>query len=104
MKKFEKQCTQPSGRAVSGLGLLLLTCWDSKFKSCQGHRCLSLMSVVFCQVEVPVSGSSLVPRCPAKCSGSECVHEALIMRRLWPTSGCCTRGRVVKKCIIKSTN
>jgi len=53
---------------------------------------LSLVSVMCCQVEVPASGCSLVQRIPTKCSASECVHEAAIMRRLWPTRGCCAIG------------
>jgi hypothetical protein len=32
------------------------TCWDCGFESCWEHVCLSLVSVVCCQVEVFVSG------------------------------------------------
>jgi hypothetical protein len=35
-----------------GVGLRPLACWDCRFKSHPGHRCLSLVSVVCCQVEV----------------------------------------------------
>ena len=42
----------PTGRAVSGVGLLPLACWHCGFESRQGHGCLSLVSVVYCQVEV----------------------------------------------------
>jgi hypothetical protein len=38
----------PSGRAVYGLGLLPLACWDCGFESCWGHRCSSLVFVVCC--------------------------------------------------------
>jgi hypothetical protein len=87
------------------LGLLLLTCWDCRFKSCHGHRCLSLVSVVCCKVEVSASGCSLVQKIPTKCSASECVREAAIMRRLWPTRGCCAMegGETKSVYIIKNT-
>jgi hypothetical protein len=39
--------------------------------------CLSLVSVGCCQIEVSVSGCSLVQRIPSKCCTSECVHEAI---------------------------
>jgi hypothetical protein len=38
------------------MGLQLLTSWDCGFESYQGHGCLSLVSVVCCQVEVCASG------------------------------------------------
>jgi hypothetical protein len=34
------------------LGLRPLVCWDREFESHRGHRCLSLLGVVCCQVEV----------------------------------------------------
>jgi len=46
----------PSGRAVSGVGLRPLACWNFGFESRQRHGCLSLVSVVYCQVEVSASG------------------------------------------------
>ena len=36
----------PSGRAVSGVGLQPLACWDCGFESRRGHGCLSVVSVV----------------------------------------------------------
>jgi hypothetical protein len=36
-------------------GLRPLTFWDCGFESCRGHVCLSLVSVVCCQVEVSAS-------------------------------------------------
>jgi hypothetical protein len=42
----------------------------------RGHGCLSLLSVVCCQVEVSATGWSLVRRCPTECSVSECDREA----------------------------
>jgi hypothetical protein len=47
------------------------------------------VSVVFCQMEVSASGLSLVRRSPTEFGGSECDLEASIMRRPWPTRGCC---------------
>jgi hypothetical protein len=54
------------------------------FESRRRQGCLSLVSVVRCQVEVCVG---LITR-PTECGVSECEHEASIMRRLWPTGGC----------------
>jgi len=51
---------------------------------------MSLVSVVYCQVEVSVSGRSLVQSSPTECSVSECDGETSLMRRPWPTPGCCT--------------
>jgi hypothetical protein len=50
--------------------------------------CLSLVSVVRCQVEVSATGWSLVQRSP-ECGVSECDRETSIMGRPWPTGGCC---------------
>jgi hypothetical protein len=64
-----------------------LACWDCWFES---HRCsgyLSLVIVLRCQVEVSAMGWSLVQRSPNECVVSECDREALIMRRVWPTTG-----------------
>jgi len=54
-----------------------------------GHGRLCLVSIVCCQVEVSASGWSLVQRSPTECSVSKCESEALIMRGLCPTWGCC---------------
>jgi hypothetical protein len=51
--------------------------------------CLSLWSVVYCQVEVSASGWSPVQRSPTESGVSECDREASIMRRPWPATGCC---------------
>jgi hypothetical protein len=50
----------PSGRAVKGVGLRPLACWNCGFGSRWGQGCLSLVSVVFWQVEVSASVWSLV--------------------------------------------
>jgi hypothetical protein len=63
-----------------------------------GHGCLSVVSYVCCQVEVPASAdhsSREVVPCVCVCV---CVclydHESSIMRRSWPSGGCCA---MVKK-------
>jgi hypothetical protein len=81
------------------VGLWPFACWDCEFESCQGHVCLSLVSVVCCQVEVSATSWSLVQRSPAECGVSECDREASIMRRTWPTRDCCAmkRNSVISK-------
>jgi len=64
-------------------------CWDSVFGSFWGQVCLFVVSVVCCQVQVSVSGRSLVQRSPTECGVSEFDREASIIRRSWPTRGCC---------------
>ena len=49
------------------------------------------------QVEVSVSGSSLLPRSPTECGVSECDRKGSIMRRSWPTRGCCAIQKKKKK-------
>jgi hypothetical protein len=44
-----------------------------------GHGCLSVVTVVCCQVQVYVTGWSLVHRSRTECSVSQCDREALIM-------------------------
>jgi hypothetical protein len=46
----------PSGRAVLGVGLRPVACWDCGFESRKRHGCLSLVSVVCCLVEVSATG------------------------------------------------
>ena len=66
-----------SGRAVCGVGLRQLACWDCGFESHRGNRCLCVVSVVGCQVEVSASGQSLVQRGPTECGLSECDLDPL---------------------------
>jgi hypothetical protein len=65
------------------------SCWNCGFESCRGHGCLSLVNVVYCQVEVSASGWSLVQRSPTESGVSECDREVSIIRGPWPTRGCC---------------
>jgi hypothetical protein len=61
----------PGGRAVKGVGLCPFAYWDCGFESRVGHGCLSLVSVVYCQVEVSATGWSLVYRSPTECGVSK---------------------------------
>jgi hypothetical protein len=70
------ECAGPSDRAVGGVGLRPLACWDCGFESCRRHGCLSPVGVVCCQVEVSATGWSLFQRSPTECGVSECDHEA----------------------------
>jgi hypothetical protein len=79
------------------VGLRPFARWDCGFESHQGHGCLSLVSVVCCQVEVSASGWSLVQSSPTECRVSECDREASIMRKPWPTRDCCAMGKRERK-------
>ena len=59
------------GRAIEGMCLRPLACWDCGFESHQG------------------AWMSVVQRSPTECGVSERYREASIMRRPWPTRGCC---------------
>jgi hypothetical protein len=61
------------GRAIKGLCLRQLACWDCGFKSRRGNGYLSLVSGLGCQLEVSATGLSLVQRNP------ECVSLNVIM-------------------------
>ena len=41
--------------AVYGVGLRPLACWDCGFESRRGYGCMSVVSVVCCQVQVSVT-------------------------------------------------
>ena len=68
--------------ALKGAGLRPLSLWDCGFESCRGHGCLSVVGVVFCQVEVPATGRSQVQRSGTECDLSECDLETSNMRML----------------------
>ena len=69
----------PSGRAVWGVDLRPLACWDCGFESRWGHGSLSLATIVYCQV-----GLITRPEEIYRVGVSECDREALIMRRSRP--------------------
>jgi len=50
-------------------------CWDCGFESRRGHGCLSVVSVVCCQVKVSATSWSLVQRSPTDCGASLCVRS-----------------------------
>jgi hypothetical protein len=45
--------------------------WDCGLESRRGHACLSVVNVVYCQVDVHVRGRSLVQKSPTECGVSE---------------------------------
>ena len=45
----------PSDRAVQGVGVRPIACWDCGFESRRGRGCLSFVGVLSRQVEVSVS-------------------------------------------------
>jgi hypothetical protein len=53
---YKEQEGRSSGCAVQGVGLRQLACWDCGFESHREHGCLSVVSVVYCQVEVSATG------------------------------------------------
>jgi len=63
----------PSSRAVYGVGLRPLAYWDRGFEFQRGHGCLSVVSVMCCQVEVSATSWSLVQRSPTDCDALLCV-------------------------------
>jgi hypothetical protein len=80
----------PSARAVLGVGLRPLACWDHGLETRSGHGCLSLVNVVCCQLEVCASGWSLIQRSRKECGVSECDLVTSTVRRPWLTIGCCS--------------
>jgi len=76
-------------RVLRRVGLWPLAFWDCGFESCRRHGCLSVVSVVCCQVEVSATGWSLVQRSPTECGVSECDRDVSIMKMALPTRSCC---------------
>jgi hypothetical protein len=74
-----------AARFTQGLRLRPLACSDYGFESRRGQGCLSLVSVVFCQVQFPATGRSLIPRSPTDCGVSECNLETSTKRKPMPT-------------------
>jgi len=65
-------------RAVWGVDLRPLASWDCGFEFCWGNACLSLASVVCCQVEVSATSRSHVQRSTTDCCVSECNRETSV--------------------------
>jgi hypothetical protein len=76
----------PTGGAVEDEGLHAITCWGDGFGSRRGHGCLSLVSVVCCQVEVSASGRSPDYGCVLVCG-----LDTSAMRRPRPALGYCAK-------------
>jgi hypothetical protein len=55
--------------------------------------CLSVVSVVCCQVEVSAMRWSPVQRSPTECGASECDLKTSGMMRPWPSGSCCAKRR-----------
>ena len=55
------------------LKLRPIACWECRFESRRREGCLSLVNVVFCQVEVSATSRSLVQRSHTDCGVSLCV-------------------------------
>jgi hypothetical protein len=70
------------------VGLPLFACYDCELESRRGHGCLSLVSVVCCDIEADHASRVVLQECGA----SECDREATGMRGPWPTRGCCAIG------------
>jgi hypothetical protein len=70
------------------LDLRLIACWH-----CGCHGCLSVVSVLCCQVGVSASDWPLVQRSPTECGVSECDREASIVRKPWSIRGCFAMGK-----------
>ena len=52
----------PGSGTVYVVDLRPLVCWDCGFKPRRGHGCLSVVSVVCCQVEVSGTGRTLIQK------------------------------------------
>ena len=72
-----------------------------QFESRRWHGYQFLVIIVCCQVEVSATGRSLVQRTPTECGVSECICEALTVRRPWCTKGCGATGREEMHIIFK---
>jgi hypothetical protein len=72
---YKIRIADPGGLAALGLVLRPFTCWVYGFGSCRGLGCLSVVSVVCCQVEVSATNWSLAQRSPTVCM---CVSLSVI--------------------------
>ena len=72
-----------------GVGLRPLACCDYGSESAVAWIFVCCECRVSSGREGSATGRSLVQRSPTDCGVSECYREASIMRRRWPTGGCC---------------
>jgi len=75
----------PRGLRRGSAAARLLGMW---VRTLPRHGCLSVVSVVCCQVQVSPSVWPLVQRSPTECGVPECHREASTLMRFWPTLGC----------------
>jgi len=83
-----------SGRAVCSFGLRLLACWDCGLEFRRGQWCLSLVSVVCCQVEISATVQSLNRMNPTVCVCA-CVitcNIGVYTSSEWPKPSPCASG------------
>ena len=99
LRNVNHQKTGLSDRAV--VGLRPLACGHCGSESHRGHGCLSLVSVVCCQVEVSATGWSLVQMSPIDCGAFECDLETPWMRKPWPTGGLLWKKKPSKCALFK---
>ena len=86
-----------------GVGLRPFACWDCGFESHPGHGCLSVVSVVCCQLEVSATNWSLVKRSSADCGASLCVVKKPRKRGGYsPLRGC--KNTATMGCNVRKTN
>jgi hypothetical protein len=78
---IDTEIADSSVRAVEGVGLRPLACWDRGFESRLGHGCLSLVSVFVSSGRGLIDG--LMQRTPRECGVSECDREASSTRKPW---------------------
>ena len=64
-----------SGRAIYGVCLRPVACWNCGFESHRKHGCFAVVSVVCCELEVWVSGRLPAQRFPTDCVCVCVVHE-----------------------------
>jgi hypothetical protein len=76
--------TDPGDRAVCGRSLVGIV-GSNPAGGGGGDGCLSLVSVVFRQIEVSATGRSLVQRSRTECGVSECDRGTLTLSRPRPT-------------------
>ena len=67
------------------MGLQPFACWDCEFESRRGHGGQTVVSVVWCSVEISATGRSLVQSSPTEKDASKCDLETSKMWRPRPT-------------------
>jgi hypothetical protein len=85
---YSEYCRFVHTNTCTCVGLRPLACWDCGFESHRGHGCLSVVSVVCCQVQVSASLCDGLITCPEESYRLWCVVvcdlETSWMRRPWP--------------------